>query len=266
MSRILSLVCAACVAIFPMATHAGSSNASQSVLPAADVAAFSDQVQQDLAARGVQVAIVARMGRDPDTLPDGITYTHLGFWVYSTISTADGSTGTGYRVFNLYQRNGDRTTSDLVQDSPADFFAGAKRLDAGIIIPDPRLQRRLLSVIQSPTYAALHNPRYSVLANPANDQFQNCTEHTLNVLMAALYDTSNKARIKANIAAHFTAQPIEIDGLQRALAPTLSQALTTADHGEQVATATFGSVARFMAQHGLALQTYRITPGGAVRY
>ncbi len=72
----------------------------------------------------------------------------------------------GYRVYNLYQLDGDQTRSRLVQNSPADFFAGAHRLDAGVIIPDVRLQKKLLSVIASPTYSALHNPQYSVLANP----------------------------------------------------------------------------------------------------
>ncbi len=266
MNRITRMICAALIALTPTTLPAGSSSATDPVLPAAEVAAFSDQVQKDLAARGARVAIVARMGRDPDTLPAGITYTHLGFWVFSNITKADGSTGQGYRVYNLYQRSGDRTKSDLVQDSPADFFAGAKRLDGGIIIPDPRLQAKLLSVIQSPAYAALHNPRYSVLANPANGQFQNCTEHTLNIVMAALYDTSDPARIKANIAAHFTPQPVAVDGLQRALAPVLSNALSTSDHGAAVATATFGSLARFMQAHRLTQQVYRITPNGPARF
>ncbi len=263
---IKAFISAALLAFAPLPLAAGSSSASNPVLPVAEVSTFADQVQKDLAARGVRVAIVGRMGRDPDSLPEGVTYTHLGFWVFSRITMSDGRTGEGYRVYNLYQRAGDRTVSDLIQDSPADFFAGAKRLDAGIIIPDPRLQTKLLQVIGSPTYAALHNPRYSVLANPATDQFQNCTEHTLNVVMAAVYDTADPAQIKANIAAHFQPQVIAVDGLQRALAPALSQALSTADHGPVVGTATFGSLARFMQTHDLSAQTYRITPQGAFRF
>ncbi|RUS63249.1 DUF2145 domain-containing protein [Pseudorhodobacter sp. E13] len=246
--------------------HAGSSEAGKPQLPAAEVAAFSNRVQQDLAARGVNVAIVARMGRNPSQLPKGVRYTHVSYWVLSQIKTADGRTGTGYRVYNLYQDAKNGTRSSLVQDSPADFFAGAYRLDAGIIIPDARLQKKLLKVIASPTYKALHNPRYSVLANPNTSQFQNCTEHTLDVMMAALYGTSDVARIKANVAAHFTPQPIAIGGLKRALAPAASQALTTADHGASVATATFGSIARFMQANGLAKSVYRLTPDKAYRF
>ncbi|MEO0918600.1 MAG: DUF2145 domain-containing protein [Pseudomonadota bacterium] len=260
---ILSIV-ASCA--LPASANAGSSNAANPVLPAAEVAAFSNRVQQDLAARGANVAIVARIGRDPSLLPEGIRYTHVAFWVYSEVTQSNGQKGRGYRVYNLYQRNGELTRSDLIQDSPADFFAAAQRLDAGVIIPDPRLQQQLLDVITSPTYAALHNPTYSVLANPGSAQFQNCTEHTLDVLMAALYDTSDPRQIKANIAAHFQGQEVRLNNLQRLFAPAASRALTTADHGSVVRTATFGSIARFMEAHDLADLTYRITPDRLVRY
>ncbi|WP_341365773.1 DUF2145 domain-containing protein [Yoonia sp. BS5-3] len=266
MRRFLKILIVTLSLLMPLQLAAGSSAAGNPILPAAEVAAFSNRVQQDLAARGARVAIVSRVGRDPSVLPDGIDYTHVAFWVYSRITKADGSTGTGYRIYNLYQRNGDLTRSELVQDTPADFFAGAHSLDAGVIIPDPRLQQKLLQVITSPTYAALHNPSYSVLANPTSLQFQNCTEHTLDVLIAALYDTHDQSQIKANIAAHFTAQQVQLNGLQRLFAPAASRALTTADHGAQVSTATFGAIRRFMQSHELTDLAYRITPDRLVRF
>jgi hypothetical protein len=266
MKRILAIAALSFSAMMSAPAHAGSSAAADAILPVADVATFANRVQQDLAARGAHVAIVSRVGRDPALLPEGIDYTHVAFWVYSRITRSDGSAGMGYQVYNLYQRDGDLTRSDLVRDTPADFFAAAHSLDAGVIIPDPRLQQKLLDVIASPTYAALHNPTYSVLANPDTRQFQNCTEHTLDVLMAALYDTSDPAQIKANIAAHFVPQTVRLNALQRLFAPAASQALTTVDHGPQVATATFGSIARFMQNHNLAADVYRITPDRLVRF
>lgn len=266
MTRIFFLVSFVFLVALPSLVLAGSSEAGKPILPAEEVATFSNRVQQDLASRGVSVAIVARMGRDPKVLPNGVRYTHVSFWVYSRITSANGSTGRGYQVYNLYQEDGDQTRSHLVQDSPADFFAGAYRLDAGIIIPDIRVQRKLLSVIASPTYAALHNPRYSVLANPNTSQFQNCTEHTLDVLMASIYETKNIPQIKTNITAHFEPQEIRIGGLKRLLAPAASQALTTADHGSKVATATFGSIASFMSSNKLATEIYRITPDKVSRF
>ena len=266
MKRLLATLALCAATLAPVTASAGSSAASAAVLPADEVATFANAVQTDLAVRGAHVAIVARVGRDPSVLPSGINYTHVAFWVFSDITQADGRRGQGYRIYNLYQEAGDLTRSTLVQDSPAEFFAGAHALDAGVIIPDRRLQEKLLRVIASPTYAALHNPRYSVLANPRSDQFQNCTEHTLDVIMAALYGTNDKRQIKANIAAHFEGQPVALNGLQRLLAPAASAALTTADHGTDVRTATFGSIARFMQAHDLTDEVYRITPRGPVRF
>lgn len=256
MLRIITLL----LALAPTLATAGSSANGTSILPQTEVTSFANRVQSDLAARGANVAIVARMGRDPAQMPDGILYTHLGLWVYSAITNTDGSTGKGYRVYNLYQRTNDRTRSDLIQDSPAEFFAGAQRLDAGIIIPKPALQRKLLTTINSPTYTALHNPRYSVLANPNTRQYQNCTEHTLDVLIASIYDTSDIAQIKANITAYFTPQTVNVGGLKRALAAMASPALNTDDHANTVSTATFGSVARFLKTYDMAQHIYRITP------
>lgn len=74
-------------------------------------------------------------------------------------------------------------------DFPVDFFAGVQKLKAGIVIPTPELQRRLLATIQSDVYRDLHVPAYSAVANPFTLEYQNCTEHTLDVLNAAIYQT-----------------------------------------------------------------------------
>lgn len=266
MNRFLMLIAIALTALLPSLSWAGSTETGQELLPRDEVIDYSDKLQKDLAARGANVAIVARVGRDPDDLPGGINYTHVAYWVYSKMTRADGSTFKGYRVYNLYQEAEDDSVSRLVQDSPADFFAGAYALDAGVIIPDPRLQKKLLTVIASPTYSDLHNARYAVLANPSDPRFQNCTEHTLDVLMASIYDTSERTQIKANIAAHFEPQNVQIGGLKRMLAPAASAALTTVDHESDIETATFGSIARFMAQHDLSDQIYRYTSNGATRF
>jgi hypothetical protein len=262
MTRFYQLCAVAIIALVPAITFAGSSASSDPILPATQVVTFANQVQADLARKGASVAIVSRMGRSSSQMPDGVRYTHIGLWVYSKITLTDGSTGQGYRVYNLYQQNGNRTRSDLVQDSPTAFFAGAQQLDAGIIIPDPKLQRKLRATLRSPTYAALHNPRYSVLANPSTSQYQNCTEHTLDVLIASIYGTSDIGQIKANIAAYFDPQIIQIGGAKRALAAIASPALNTDDHGPVIGTATFGSISRFLHKYELAQNIYRITPAG----
>ena len=116
-------LCAA--ALFPPATSAGSSAGCVPLRPHAEVADFADRVQNELSTRGAHVAIVARTGRDPSRLPDGIRYTHVAFCVYSNITNADGRAGTGYRVQNLHQSEAHKARSTLVQDSPIDFFIPA---------------------------------------------------------------------------------------------------------------------------------------------
>ena len=250
----------------PALSWAGSEQAASPIRAAETVNRFAHKVQNKLASHGAHVAIVARNGRDPASLPDGIDYTHVAYWVYSKITRSDGSSYMGYRVYNLYQKGEKGRSSVLVQDNPEDFFAGAFMLNAGIIIPDIKLQKKLLKTITSPTYASLHNANYAVLANPRTLTFQNCTEHTLDVLMASLYGTKEKARIKANIQAYFDPQPINVDGMKRLFAAVTTPALTTVDHGNQVATATFGSLARFMRENRLDQRIYRHTATGLIDY
>lgn len=261
MSRLLPslAICALLAAGMANSADAGSQQGSAPKLPIEDVTSFADQVERNLAARGAHVAIVSRVGRDPAELPEGIAYTHVGIWVYSNISLNDGSQVRGYRVHNLYQRAEDLDVSDLVQDNPIDFFAGAQSLDAGIIVPDRRLQAKLLDVISSPTYASLHNAKYSAVANPDNNDYQNCTEHTLNLLMAALYGTHDMSQIKANIRAHFDPQEIKVGPVKRLLGPIVMDGVTMRDQGNTVRTTTFTTLADFMKRFELAESVQRQT-------
>ncbi len=168
-----------------------------------EIAAFAKQVERTVAEKGARVFIIARQGRPAEELPEGIHYTPIGLGVYSSSTMKDGSVVPCYALYNLYQRNDEPDVSDLVVDYPVNFFAGVYELRAGIIVPSPQLQRRLLDIISSETYSALHNPRYSVIANPFNSQYQNCTEHTLDVLNAAIYQTADIGEIKRNAAAYY---------------------------------------------------------------
>ncbi|HUN53115.1 MAG TPA: DUF2145 domain-containing protein [Candidatus Sulfotelmatobacter sp.] len=235
----------------PAAAGPSSSAASAPTRPAAEIAAFAKSVEQALASRGVHVAIVARIGRDPRELPEGLSYTHVAFWVYATIRTRDGGVAPGYAVFNLYQDDSNGNHSSLKQDFPVDFFADVYQLRAGVIVPTPELQARLLQTIASPTYAHLHNPAYSLVANPFARRYQNCTDFVLDVLTSAIYRTDDVAVIQADERAYFTPQVIAVGGLRRALAPIFVSGMHTDDQGREIRTATFQSLARF-------LQTYRL--------
>ena len=163
-----------------------------------DIIKFSKKVERSLAAKGARIFIISRVGRPVNELPPGFKYTHTGIGVYSIITTADGKKIPRYTMYNLYQNTDQPDQSELIQDFSVDFFSGVHKLKAGIIIPKPELQKRLLQALNSDAYKKSHNPKYSAIANPFNSTFQNCTEHTLDVLNSAIYKTSDVKQLKRN--------------------------------------------------------------------
>ncbi len=210
---------------------------------------FSKKVEKALAAQGARVAVLARMGRPLDELPEGMHFTHVAFAVYSEITTTDGRKVPGYSIYNLYQQNDHPDVSELVQDFPVDFFAGVALLEAGIIVPSAELQARLLEVIASPTYKLLHDPHYSVIANPFTLGRQNCTEFVLDVIHAAIYQTADINVIKSSEKAYFSAQKINVNPLKLLLGSKFSAEVSTIDQYGTPVTATFEKLADYLQKY-----------------
>ena len=241
----------------------GQSNAGQEpILEAERVAKFAKYVEMTLANKGARVAILARAGRHDNELPPGIRYTHVAFAVYSTITLEDGSSQPGYAIYNLYQKADAPHVSHLVQDYPFGFFAGVPTLRAGIIVPVAEVQKRLLQTITSDSYQLMHNPVYSAIANPYNNQTQNCTEFTLNVLNAAIYETDNMALIKSALRDHYSAMSLDINPLKLFIGAAASREITLVDHPGNAETATFGSMVRYMSKFNLLKETIHLTEQG----
>jgi len=224
------------------------------------VIAFAKKVEKTLAARGARVAILARMGRPLAELPEGMHFTHVAFAVYSEITTSDGRKVPGYSIYNLYQQNDHPDVSELVQDFPVDFFAGVALLEAGIIIPSPELQERLLNVIASPTYKQLHDPHYSVIANPFTLGRQNCTEFVLDVVNAVIYQTSDIKVIKANENAFFVAQPVNVNPFKLMLGAMFTAEVSTTDQIGTPVTATFEKVGDYLKKYDAGSQLITVLP------
>lgn len=219
---------------------------------------FSKKVERQLAGQGAHVALLARMGRPASELPEGMHFTHVAFAVYSEITTADQRQLPGYAIYNLYQKDGRPDVSELVQDFPVDFFSGVAELEAGIIVPSAELQRRLLEVIASPTYGALHDPHYSLIANPYTLGRQNCTEFVLDVIQAAIYQTSELSQIKANTRAHFAAQPVNVNRFKLLLGSLFSAEISTSDQNGQPQTATFETIGQYLQQYDSGSQVLTV--------
>ncbi|GJL80307.1 MAG: hypothetical protein NPINA01_32960 [Nitrospinaceae bacterium] len=223
-----------------------------------EIITFAKKVEKSLANKGARVAIVARVGQSPNDLPDGISYTHVAYWVYSNIQTSDGKNIRGYQIYNLYQRNEELDVSDLVNDFPVDYFAGVFDLKAGIVIPKPKLQKAILNVIVSDTYSKLHNPNYSIVASPFNNQYQNCTEFTLDILLSAVYSTDDMDQLKANAREYFTPQTVSLSPLKTLLGPIFVPDFTMRDHKDAIETTTFTTIKNFMDKYGLTQEAYSV--------
>jgi hypothetical protein len=249
-------------AVYAQASSGFSSSSSAGEVHFAPekIITFAKKVEKTMASHGARVAIIARVGRPVSELPEGMHFTHVGFAVYSEITTQDGRKIPGYAIYNLYQEDKNPDKSDLVQDYPVDFFSGVAELESGIIIPSPELQERLLKVINSPTYAALHVPRYSVIANPYNTLRQNCTEFVLDVLNAAIYQTSDINKIKQSEKAYFVAQQVNVNPLKLLLGAVFTKEVSLVDQPGTPVTATFEKISDFLQKYDTGSQTLMIKP------
>lgn len=263
-----TLLAATLLATLP-ASAAGFSGSSRSASEAIhytpeQIVQFAKKVEKAMAAKGARVAILARMGRPPSELPEGMHFTHVAFAVYSEITTKEGKKFPGYAIQNLYQLDGKPDRSELVQDFPVDFFAGVAVLEAGILIPSAELQDRLLKVITSPSYKALHDPHYSVIANPYTLGRQNCTEFVLDVTNAAIYQTDDIKKIKAVEKQYFVAQKVNVNPFKLMLGSMFSTEVSLSDQTTgETATATFETLSAWLTKYDKGAESMTVLPDAA---
>ena len=243
---------------------AGSTQGEPPKFEVKQVSTFAKQVEKYAASKGARVFIIARVGRFEKSLPKGVIFTHTALAVYSDIELRDGNIVKGYAIHNLYQNSEKLDLSTLVTDYPLDFFMGAFTLKAGIIIPEPALQQRLLTLISRGDDKLLHNPHYSVLSNPFNNKLQNCTEYTLDLINAAIYQTTDGAQLKKNAKAHFTGQLVRINPLMLMLASMFKDDITTKDHHGKIYTATFSTIGAYLKKNELAAQSIILDEKGVI--
>lgn len=241
-------------------SSASSAGGETTHFKAEEIIAFSKKVERTLADKGAHVAILARMGRPLSEMPPGMHFTHVAFIVYSNIQTSDGRTLPGYSIYNLYQYDDHPDKSRLVQDFPVDFFSGVAQMEAGILIPSAELQRRLLKLIASPDYKKLHEPRYSVIANPYSEGRQNCTEFTLDVVNAAIYQTTDIKKLKQAAQKYFVAQPVEVNPFKLMLGSVFSAEVSTADQPSKPVTATFERISDYLLKYDQGAELMNVRP------
>lgn len=258
------ILCVLVIGIFSSQLYAGSTAGGDAQFAPDEISRFAKQVEKYAAGQGARVFIIGRVGRAPEDLPEGVEFTHTAVAIYSSISLPDGQTAKGYAIHNLYQLADKIDRSELVVDYPVDFFWSAQQMRAGIIIPDAQLQQRLLEAYAKGVQNAVHIPHYSVLANPYNAQYQNCTEHTLDVINAAIYQTTDYAQLKANTKAHFSAQEMKINGMKLLLGSMVMEDVKTSDQSSKVVTVTMGSIGQYLADNRLLKNAVIIEQDGQI--
>ncbi|MDK1288461.1 DUF2145 domain-containing protein [Pseudoalteromonas umbrosa] len=248
-----------------MHVTAGSEQSMDHHYSPKEIAQFAKKVERYSAARHAHVFIIARVGQPSNTLPKGVEFTHVALAVYSQITMQNGETKQGYAIHNLYQKTDDPATSELIVDYPTDFFWSVKDLKAGIAIPTLDVQKQLLEAINNGVAKQVHNPKYSLIANPYNNRKQNCTEHTLNVINAAIYKTTDMAQLKANTQAYFQAQPLSVSRFKLFFGSVFKDDIYRKDHSGDVQVATFTSIRNYLEQYELLAHSAILTPDTPVQ-
>ena len=263
-------ICVLLVAVAPLssgtarAASAPGSGAAPALLAPEEALAFAEQVQERLAREGARVALVFRTGRPRERLPEGIAYTHGALWVYQAVRTPEGDVVPGYTVHNLYHHETERRRSYLHQDWPLDFVAPSAVDDVGVIVPTLELQRRVHELLGSPAYGALHQSDYSLISNPHDARYQNCNEFLLDVLTAALYDTTDRERLKEIQRQHFEPAELRVNPFARLLGPVFDERVRLGDQHGTPRTVTYASLGRWLEENDLLAARFRIErTGGA---
>jgi hypothetical protein len=240
-------------AIIGAPAHAACPTAPARRLSAADARAFAQTVEDALAARNAKVGIVFRVGQPPGAAPKDLLFSHGGLWV------RDGDNGPDYQTFELDQGDGRRLSCDrsaLVEDTPEGFFTGSVAPpQAAVLIPTGAMQARLLALVHSPAYPALHNPDYSLMANPFERKHQNCADFLLRLVVAARLDITDADRIDGVIRREFKPTEVRLNPLVRTFGSVIDGRLVLDDQHGTIRTASFASLADYMGQKGLLAET-----------
>lgn len=187
MDRTASLLLATLLLLLPAAPALAAPTCLQHHPSPAALAAMFDVAQvtgETLdALDNVDVAILARGGQDLSRY--GLRHSHLAF----AVREENGR----WRALHLLNHC-KSPTSALFREGLGNFIGETgTHTDLRVGIPTPELRAALKALLTLPAIQAraLHEPRYSVVAYPFSDEYQNSNQWVLEVLAAAMAQTSD---------------------------------------------------------------------------
>ena len=84
----------------------------------------------------------------------------------------------------------------------------------------------------------------------------------MNVLVAAIYGTDDRAEITEHLKAYYEPQQVKLSGVTRAFGSIFVDGFATSDHEDgALKTSTFDSITRFLVTYGMAEAVLEVSEG-----
>jgi hypothetical protein len=203
-----------------------------------------------LNATGAEVVVIARAGQDLRKYQ--LRYSHLG------LAYRDGNT---WRVVHKLNQCGS-ARADLYRQGLGEFFLDdLYEYQAGVAVPSPAVQARLLPLLRDNTRATrLHEPSYNMLAYPWATRYQQSNQWAIETLALAQDPTAN-TRGRAQDWLHaqgYEPTTLRIGPLTRLGARATAANIAFDDHpnskrfSDRIETVTADSVFIWLERTGLA--------------
>lgn len=150
--------------------------------------ALAERTARSLEASGAQVVVLARAGQD--LRRHGLAWSHLGF------AYRDGA---HWRVVHKLNHCGSAQAALYRQGLGEFFLDDPFEYRAGIVVPEPALQARLLPLLRDDgRVATLHQRDYNMLAYPWAQRYQQSNQWALETIaLAAEPVAADRARAQA---------------------------------------------------------------------
>lgn len=202
-----------------------------------------------LDASGAQVVVLARAGQDLSKY--GLTWSHLG------LAYKDGPR---WRVVHKLNVCGS-ARADVFRQGLGEFFLDdLYRYQAGIVVPDPTLQARLLPVLRDNTQTLrLHTSAYSMVAYPWAQRYQQSNQWAIETLaMAQAPEATTRERAQAWLKfSGYEPTTLRLGALTRLGARATAANIAFDDHpnekrfSDRIETVTVDSVFAWLNRSGL---------------
>lgn len=211
---------------------------------------LAHRTMRELDASGAEVVLLARAGQDLSRYR--LRWSHVG-WAYKDEA--------GWRVVHKLNQCGSASAA-LYRQGLAEFFLDdLHRLHAGVMLPRPDLQARLLPLlVDNRRVAQLHQPAYSMVAYPWAQRYQQSNQWALELLAQAM-EPEAVTRDRAQAWLRFKGyEPsvLRIDALTRLGARVGSAHIAFDDHpdskryADRIETVSVDSVFAWLGRSGLA--------------